>query len=724
MFVRGFTESVLPSEVAYDVAAGTSPGSTNVAEWTPAGAGPVLSLMNLSLEDGARVWVMVRARNAAGLVSTPVSTLDAIVVDSLPARVSEAYIALQQAALEDAVLLRFQGVASAAAALGGAWRSDSVPPVATLGTPFAAGVSVQGGTTCASPSAHKVMMLSEGERVVTGDAGAANASAYACAPGYEYDDLFSACVPCAAGTFKSVAGDGACAVCFDASVATAVSSDATGCTCADPTRVFSSSRSSCVCAPGYVAVDTGECVPCAEGTYNPYAGSAQCIACPPRTRSAPALGSTSCEAEDVGFAYDEVSDSVVCAVGFTSEDSSAGCVPCPAGLVKDAVGGGACRECPAFTLPTADGTHCTPDEQSTPVGSVFVPTPVWQLACPPGTSYAPPAATGDARGICVPCGFHSYRNAPQLLPAMYGSSDENAEVLMSTGLGDVPWSVHELDAGTGFAASMVCVPCPDAQAPAFVSSTPVMYANWSHVFEFVGASNTFEFAVGTSVGGAQVLPFTPVGRTTAAAIALPPTLLHTLSRSNTSFITPQGVPLYLTVAARDVFGRSAVYAAAQPMLLDVTPPLLRAVIDGTPDMMEPGAQLVRAAGAPPTNLTWSEDASYVYLTGVRDWDFTRNASVFNVSFEAPADPDTHITSMAVCLGSAPGACDIHERLPAVYQDSISLVSFTDLNVTDGTTVYGTLFAMNEVHLLAMASTNGVEVVTSAGTPGRVFDTPA
>ena len=70
--------------VEYKYAVGTTPGGTNVLNWTSAGTQTSATISSLSLNDGGKYYISIKARNGAGSESA-VGTADGITVDLTPA---------------------------------------------------------------------------------------------------------------------------------------------------------------------------------------------------------------------------------------------------------------------------------------------------------------------------------------------------------------------------------------------------------------------------------------------------------------------------------------------------------------------------------------------------------------------------------------------------------------------------------------------------------------
>ena len=100
---------------------------------------------------------------------------------------------------------------------------------------------------------------------------------------------YTLCAPCAQGTFKSAAGQGACVVCPAGKYQPSLNSTAClDCQANSLSLAGSISADQCVCAAGYSSsaltmsaqvLHTAQCSPCSAGTYKSVNGSARCLYC-------------------------------------------------------------------------------------------------------------------------------------------------------------------------------------------------------------------------------------------------------------------------------------------------------------------------------------------------------------------------------------------------------------------------------------------------------------
>ena len=170
-----------------------------------------------------------------------------------------------------------------------------------------------------------------------------------CAAGYAYAGN-SQCVPCAAGTYQSIAGVTATASCS---------------TCTTGTYADATGASACIaCSAGWMSPLGGAsaCVPCLAGTFTNASGASACAACPVGAYAS--AGATVCAAcppeTPVGGVTCVAPIGPSCPGGFFASSGTATCGVCP------------------------EGTYC-------PAGNSSAP-----FLCPPGTPPAPRLSTSAA----------------------------------------------------------------------------------------------------------------------------------------------------------------------------------------------------------------------------------------------------------------------------------------------------------------------------------------
>lgn len=198
------------------------------------------------------------------------------------------------------------------------------------------------------------------------------------------------------------------------------------------------------CPPGYSATTTGECSPCASGTYSE-PRSQGCTICPAGTYnpSAASSGIASCLSCPSGFMCTSGSTAPVkCLAGTFSDAGSSQCLSVPEGYV-----GALNQMCRSDLTPCVNGTYSKPGQQSctsvpggfycpangAPCGySTIAPCPSRSVYCPAGNVgpiavppgyYSIGSTTNEQQSAVLPCprGFYCRRGVSyQCPPTRYG----------------------------------------------------------------------------------------------------------------------------------------------------------------------------------------------------------------------------------------------------------------------------------------------------------------
>lgn len=732
----GFVDSA--GGLTYEVALGTTAGSTNVVGWTSMGISHVATLTGLNLVDGGRYYGMVRAIDRTGTRSAIVSTDAPIRADLTPLKLSDAYADILDRRMSEADTRSTNGETDIFP-VPTVW-TEAAPPVSTAGAPFNSSASTADGTTCSLPGLGLVFaayddLLASGETNSSATALAdpdANGYVPVCGPGKTFASALSACIPCDSLSFKVGPGNAACSVCRDPlGYATFASSDRTTCTCNATERVFVAG-SGCVCGAGYGTSDGpgASCTKCAAGFYKAAGGNAQCSACPTGTSSSST--GTTCVPNVGGQAFDTITGTLMCGPGYQNVaplgSSAPTCASCPSGTYNDGISGSktACKSCGDGAVPTAAATACVLDPSADwlPIDAVVADIDgVQAAACPAGTVFVSATGSGSRTGECVPCSAASFSAAPQALDqeSIADGSFPSASI------------VPGMDADKLAAVCTACGAAPGGAASYFAAPVRSLFLDWTAVFEgFTPGVDTMTVAVGTALGGTQVQGY-----------SLVPSGVSSINLVLPSF-APTGVPIFTSLVVTDGFGRSLTYMDPYPILIDDTGPIAARVIDGSPDVLEPGASLIlgddpsailasltaglNLTGSSSSNDTifdtsvdWSESSSFRYLDGIRDLDFWPSGDTYNVTFEPFADPGSGVKSAAVCLGTAPGACDAAGPVPVPVQDTVTFIELEGLALQSGTKYYASAIAVNNLGVATVQSSNGALVVNEPPVAGKVFD---
>lgn len=220
-------------------------------------------------------------------------------------------------------------------------------------------------------------------------------------------------------------------------------------------------------AGSFAGEGSGECTPCAVGTYQPTAGSASCLSCP----SAQIQGATTCDS---------------CTAGNYLDVDSNSCLPCPAGMAQPDDGATSCNLCPAGETSVAGSSTCTGC-----LAGFYAPTEGSPecTPCPLGTYAAGASNTGctgciagqytptDGASTCVDCEAGYYR-------ATVGSPSSNTCAQCPSG-----WMTNAATGATACnrcsagnysvwqgstrtpAAGNVCQPCPQGTFAGLAGAT-------------------------------------------------------------------------------------------------------------------------------------------------------------------------------------------------------------------------------------------------------------
>lgn len=258
--------------------------------------------------------------------------------------------------------------------------------------------------------------------------GSAGPEMCVCDSGFEADcqALPCTCTMCAGGSYKSEAGNAACAPC----PANEYSISSEACAACPPlteARAGSASVEACVSVPGAFLQALGQplsarlcppstyqdeanqtaCKTCPDSTYQAAYGAAQaaaCVSCPSRSAIRPAgpgaaLSNCTC---DLAYTGPDGGPCAPCAAGtFKSTNGSAACQQCPADAYAGA-GSSACAACPANSHAAAGSpalANCT-----CAAGFAALAEPFACAACAPGSA----KASGNT--ACVPCAAGSFAN--------------------------------------------------------------------------------------------------------------------------------------------------------------------------------------------------------------------------------------------------------------------------------------------------------------------------
>lgn len=344
--------------------------------------------------------------------------------------------------------------------------SSTASPRLTIGTRAWDGTSTPGGDSCVLSNAFTdtFVMIDEANQGMLissskiGEVRGANNSTMrvsaVCKAGWYREPVLDACLPCAEGTFKTMAGDSACSICpagtlsgaqNRAAVITDVSQQTrrgrmsdgqTNCSCWDDTQIFDQGFGTCVCKAGLYANPEWQgklprqytadfaareaaprmCVPIPVRTgleYKAAVGDTLDLVslCPAGTD--PNEDRTGCTCPEAGQTFDPVDGVCKCAAGlyYTTIDIGFGrqytmCFPCAGvvvrtGALPQAQLNQTCAPCPWGTTPSEDAPGCKVDSDVIYGSATIVAGPQQTAVCPARAQVNVRSGPGLQRGILL-----------------------------------------------------------------------------------------------------------------------------------------------------------------------------------------------------------------------------------------------------------------------------------------------------------------------------------
>ena len=214
----------------------------------------------------------------------------------------------------------------------------------------------------------------------------------------------------------------------------------------------------------------------------------------------------------------------------------------------------------------------------------------------------------------------------------------------------------------------------------FVSSTASLRVSWT-VEDAQSGISSYSWALGTTIGGEQAVPYTDVGSDqTGEAREL--ALTH-------------GAKLYASLVARNRAGGVSVFRSTNPLVVDLTPPVLDGVID---TMGKIGEQVDE------------------------DIDTVRANTLLNAVVHGVSDPESGIERCVHALGRAPYSADLVPWKPMAPLGSTGKAKKTWMGsalvppkTTVGTRVFATVICTNHAGLVSRAVSSGAIVYASLTT---------
>ncbi len=121
--------------------------------------------------------------------------------------------------------------------------------------------------------------------------------------------------------------------------------------------------------------------------------------------------------------------------------------------------------------------------------------------------------------------------------------------------------------------------------------------------------------------------------------------------------------------------------------------------------------------------------SFTTLDAVPDIEWSADRSRTALAWEPFSDVASSIAALAYCWGTRPFTCDVVSWTPVALTPQgqqgrylVDSATAEGLNITAGTTVFGTVAAVNNVGLVSLVTTNGVTVDDRPPAIDRVVDT--
>ena len=214
------------------------------------------------------------------------------------------------------------------------------------------------------------------------------------------------------------------------------------------------------------------------------------------------------------------------------------------------------------------------------------------------------------------------------------------------------------------------------QQPRHIYSTsPSVTCTWHSFMDDDSGIFQWHVGVGSSPGQADLYPFLTLNVSIPAKQLSSP-MSQTFSISG----IPSGTPLYCAVSASDYVGHWSEISVGMPVYYDTSPPVVPQPILGS---------LV------------SYDNKYVELEN----------PLFRVKWQPVRDPESGVSSLSYCVGTAPSLCDLVQstHIPVV---TTSLVIPLE-NAADHTVIFFTLFASNFVGLNAASPPASIAVLSNS-----------
>jgi hypothetical protein len=125
------------------------------------------------------------------------------------------------------------------------------------------------------------------------------------------------------------------------------------------------------------------------------------------------------------------------------------------------------------------------------------------------------------------------------------------------------------------------------------------------------------------------------------------------------------------------------------------------------------------ANATPSGPTydWRFDSAFVSVERVIDFDFSRDVTVYNMTWEPFQESELAVTGVAYCVGTAQYQCDVVPMTAVEVKPSVDAALRRELQLAPGGTYYGSVWAVNNIGSAAVITTSERTAPTAAA-PGH------
>lgn len=206
----------------------------------------------------------------------------------------------------------------------------------------------------------------------------------------------------------------------------------------------------------------------------------------------------------------------------------------------------------------------------------------------------------------------------------------------------------------------------------YQADTTGISAFWGPTQDNETGIDRYEWAIGTEVGGEQVLPFVTTG-------------LKLQGRCPECLLSA-GAKYYITVMAVNGAGLKST-KSSNGIVVDDTPPTPGIIYDG--------------------------------IVVGKDINFQSDTTSLSCTWMNFTDKESHVSSYTVCFSRDGETCDVTDAQKV--HSTINTFTYKYLRLVDSVTYYGVVTGMNGAGLVYTASSNGVLIDTTPPTAGYVYE---